>query len=160
MSYLPLNKRAFCSPTGIRVYFFSGKYLGASKDTGAISSMKKLISLITKADNQSHFVEEPLSYKKIYPQWNLNVSKPFKITQGELVIWETTGKFEPKWSNAPRKQFMVFLSGVVEIEVGSGEKRQFKKGDILYVADCDGQGHISRFLEPMIAVVISSDDSP
>ena len=32
------------------------------------------------------------------------------------------------------------------------------KGDILYVADCEGQGHITRIIEPITAAVISGVD--
>jgi hypothetical protein len=117
--------------------------------------MDKLISLITKEDNQSHFIEERLKYEKIFTKWNVNVSQSYSLLNGELVIWQTPEKFELTWVNAPRKQFFIYLSGIVEIEVGSGEKRRFTKGDVLYVTDCDGQGHITRIIEPMTAIVVS-----
>lgn len=117
--------------------------------------MEKLTRLVTGDDNQSHFIDELLSYEKIYPQWDLNVSESFPIKEGELVIWQTPNKFELTWVNAPRKQFFIYLSGIVEIEVGNGEKRQFKKGDILLVEDCAGQGHHTRIIEQMTAVVVA-----
>ncbi|MDF1796034.1 MAG: hypothetical protein P1U63_05810 [Coxiellaceae bacterium] len=120
--------------------------------------MEHLTRLITGKDNQSHFIDEALSYEKIYPQWDLKVSQSFAIEQGEVVIWQTTDKFELDWVNAPRKQFFIYLSGLVEIEVASGEKRRFKKGDVLLVEDCDGQGHITRIIEPMTAVVVGCGD--
>ena len=120
--------------------------------------MSQLTSLITQEDGQSHFVDVELSYKKRYPQWDVNVSNSFLIEHGDLVIWPTIENFELRWVNPPRKQFIIYLSGIVEIEIGSGEKRQFKKGDVLYAADCEGQGHITRIIEPMTAAVISSTD--
>ena len=45
---------------------------------------------------------------------------------------------------APARQFVIMLEGLVEIEVGSGEKRIFKPGDILLAEDTTGQGHRSR----------------
>jgi len=48
------------------------------------------------------------------------------------------------WHNAPRRQFVVNLSGEVEITVSDGEKRRFGSGSILLAEDVTGKGHISR----------------
>jgi hypothetical protein len=48
---------------------------------------------------------------------------------------------------APRRQFVIHLAGRVEIETGSGDKRQFGVGDLLLADDTTGQGHISRGIE-------------
>lgn len=48
------------------------------------------------------------------------------------------------WHNAPRRQFVVNLSGDVEITVSDGEKRCFGPGTILLAEDLTGKGHISR----------------
>ncbi len=49
--------------------------------------------------------------------------------------------------NAPRRQFVITLSGIVEIECGDGTKRQFGAGQIMLAADTSGQGHITREVE-------------
>jgi hypothetical protein len=36
------------------------------------------------------------------------------------------------------------LSGVTEIEIGDGSKRQLERGDVLVAEDLTGQGHITR----------------
>ncbi len=48
---------------------------------------------------------------------------------------------------APRRQFVVNLSGLVEIECGDGSKRRLGAGDILLADDTTGQGHITREIE-------------
>ncbi len=50
------------------------------------------------------------------------------------------------WHNAPRRQFVVNLTGEVEITVSGGEKRRFGPGSILLAEDVTGKGHISRGL--------------
>jgi uncharacterized cupin superfamily protein len=50
------------------------------------------------------------------------------------------------WHNAPRRQFVVNLSGEVEITVSDGKKRRFGAGSILLAEDVTGKGHISRGL--------------
>jgi hypothetical protein len=49
--------------------------------------------------------------------------------------------------NAPRRQFVITLSGCVEIECGDGSKRRLGPGDILLADDTTGQGHITREVE-------------
>ena len=60
----------------------------------------------------------------------------------------TVGQRAPGWSQdyhtAPRHQYVVFMSGGAEIEVASGEKRQFGPGDVLVAEDLTGHGHIIR----------------
>jgi hypothetical protein len=38
------------------------------------------------------------------------------------------------------------MDGKAEIEVGNGEKRVFRKGDVLLAEDLTGQGHRTRVL--------------
>jgi len=58
------------------------------------------------------------------------------------------------WHNAPRSQYIIYLTGKVEIKASGGETRIFSQGDILLAADLDGQGHISTVLESGKSIVI------
>lgn len=64
-----------------------------------------------------------------------------------IVFRETPVGGELDFHNAPRRQFVVTLSGLVEIEVGDGSKVQLGGGDILLADDVTGRGHITRDLE-------------
>ena len=48
---------------------------------------------------------------------------------------------------APRRQFVVMLSGLGELECGDGSRRRFGAGDILLADDTMGQGHITREIQ-------------
>ena len=48
------------------------------------------------------------------------------------------------WHNAPRLQYVIVLSGQMEIGIGDGTKRTLNPGDILQVEDLTGQGHTTR----------------
>jgi hypothetical protein len=62
-----------------------------------------------------------------------------------VIFRETrSGEYFIDWHNAPRRQFVVNLSGDVEIEVSDGEVRRFGAGSILLAEDLTGKGHISR----------------
>ena len=54
------------------------------------------------------------------------------------------GRFED-WHNAPRRQYVIFLSGgQMEVVVGDGTTRRFGPGDAVLFEDLTGQGHTSR----------------
>jgi hypothetical protein len=60
------------------------------------------------------------------------------------------------WHPGPRLQWWFQLSGEVEVEVGDGEKRRFRAGDIVRVEDTTGRGHVTRVMsaEPVRAVYV------
>lgn len=69
-----------------------------------------------------------------------------ELIAGRGVIFrETNGAhYFVDWHNAPRRQFVVNLSGEVEITVSDGTTRRFGPGTILLAEDVTGKGHISR----------------
>jgi hypothetical protein len=48
------------------------------------------------------------------------------------------------WHTAPRRQYVVTLSGESEVELEGGKKLRLGPGHILLAEDTTGQGHISR----------------
>lgn len=63
-----------------------------------------------------------------------------------IVFRETDASYDFDWHPAPRKQWIVLLDGLIEIETGDGEIRQFGGGEILLVEDTEGRGHRTRQL--------------
>ena len=68
-----------------------------------------------------------------------------------LFIRSDAGWFDPAHP-APARQFMVVLSGLLEVEAG-GEARRFSAGDVILVEDTDGPGHSTRVLEDCVMAV-------
>lgn len=48
---------------------------------------------------------------------------------------------------APRRQLILCMAGIVEIELGDGEKRQFGPGDVYFADDLTGEGHRHREIQ-------------
>ena len=48
------------------------------------------------------------------------------------------------WHPAPRRQFVIILSGQLEIGLGDGTTHVFGPGDARLVEDTTGQGHTTR----------------
>ena len=61
------------------------------------------------------------------------------------------GDFHP----APRRQFIFFLSGELEVEVSDGETRRFGPGAMLVLEDTVGQGHVSRVVGEERAYIVA-----
>ena len=48
----------------------------------------------------------------------------------------------------PSKQFVVIVSGEINITVSDGERRTFKSGDVVLMEDTHGKGHSTRVVGP------------
>jgi len=60
------------------------------------------------------------------------------------------------WHPAPQAQYIISLSGEIEIGLGDGTRVRYYPGDARLVEDTTGQGHTTRVIgnEPSIPVVI------
>ena len=48
------------------------------------------------------------------------------------------------WHPAPRRQYIISLSGQIEIGLGDGSTKRYGPGDARLVEDTTGQGHTTR----------------
>ena len=102
----------------------------------------QITRVYTGDDDQSHFetIDVPLGESRY--------GSLSELFEAEGVIFrETPVGGELDFHNAPRRQFVVTLSGEVEIECGDGATRRLGAGDILLADDTTGQGHITRDLK-------------
>jgi hypothetical protein len=100
-------------------------------------------SSYTGADGQSHFDEIEVEIEKLQP--------------GDGIIFrQVPSTYLNTWHRAPRRQYIINLSGESEVEVGDGTKRRLGPGDIYLADDTTGQGHISRAVgnQPRVFVTI------
>jgi hypothetical protein len=76
-----------------------------------------------------------------------------------FVMRRNTADYELDYHTAPRKQFIINLTGVVEIVASGGETRQFGPGSIMLADDTTGKGHISKALtEERISLFVHLDE--
>ena len=61
-----------------------------------------------------------------------------------LQVVRTTEDYFIDWHPAPRRQYVITLSGESEVEVEGGKKFRAGPGHIMLADDTKGQGHISR----------------
>ena len=93
----------------------------------------KFYRLFAGADNQSHF--EPLDAGK--------KSELFNATRDATGIL-FRNEFAPhivNYHRAPRRRWVITLSGSVDIGLGDGTSMSFFPGDVFLAEDTAGQGH-------------------
>ncbi len=94
----------------------------------------------TGSDGKSHFEDVEIELLDKGPMGSIS-----SLWSAKGVLFrKVSGDYDLDFHNAPRRQFVVNLTGAVEIEVGDGTKRQLGAGSILLAEDTEGQGHISR----------------
>ena len=101
--------------------------------------------LFTGPDNQTHAEEMELKFTPGNPA---EVSKLVQVTGAEL--HRTAGGSVDDWHRAPRRQYVITLSGRGEVEVAGGKKISLGPGHIDLVEDTTGKGHITK--------VVSAED--
>ena len=62
------------------------------------------------------------------------------------------------WHQAPRKTFTINVVGDIEAETTDGTKVRIGKGDLVYLEDRTGKGHITRLLTPVANIFIRMED--
>jgi hypothetical protein len=60
---------------------------------------------------------------------------------------ETTAGGQFEWHNAPIRQFVITLSGILEFEMKNGDKVTIHPGDILLAEDTAGSGHRWKIID-------------
>jgi quercetin dioxygenase-like cupin family protein len=130
--------------------FVAGAFVGYlaipkfTQDSSVNAATRKPVSmtrLYTGADNQTHAEEVALDFTPGKPN---DVSKLKQITMAELHRG-ASGSVDD-WHVAPRRQYVITISGQGEIEVAGGKKISVGPGHIDLVEDTTGRGHVTRVL--------------
>jgi hypothetical protein len=138
------------------VLFFSSEKLQAQEKTNKMNTIK-YVRVYADSIGESHFEDLTIDLNEIDfappapPIFtsDLNPSSNYGFAS-VLPGWES------EWHHAPKRQFMIYLSGTIEAEVSDGEIRQFGPGSITLVEDINGKGHKSKAIgkEQVVGVVI------
>src|SRR6476661_3148935 len=105
----------------------------------------KITRIYSDANGDSHF--ENISIPLHSGGTIGYLSEKYKVEN--LIFRKVIPSYDYDFHNAPSKQFIVLLNGIIEIETSLGEKRNFGAGEILQVEDITGKGHRTRNLEAM-----------
>jgi hypothetical protein len=59
------------------------------------------------------------------------------------VTFLRSAEFASEPHPAPREQWVVMLRGAIEVEVSDGARQRFGPGDLIFVEDTTGSGHVT-----------------
>ncbi len=100
--------------------------------------------LYTGPDGQTHADEFEAKFNE------KEVSMLMKLTGAEL--HRAKGGSVADWHTAPRRQYVITMSGRAELEVAGGKKIPVGPGHVELVEDLTGKGHITRVLEDRVTL--------
>ena len=111
----------------------------------------KIMRIYTGPDNESHFEEKEIDFK-FNGDMEVAETEPATGIYFRRSPTNHLNTFHP----APRRQYIITLSGEVELETGDGTIKRFGRGDIMLADDTAGRGHITRVVgsEPRVYVTI------
>jgi hypothetical protein len=96
-------------------------------------ALMMFVRLYTGDDGQSHF-EELGRDSNLFSKLQSATAVVFKNDPASHLV---------EWHPAPRKQWVITLSGSVDIRIGDGTVKTFGPGDAFLAEDLTGQGHIA-----------------
>ncbi len=91
----------------------------------------------------------------------LHVSQPHRADRVEFVSVHAHAQ-DPDWHCGPRRQFVVFLDGWVQLTVSDGDSCRLPAGSVVLVDDLHGKGHVTEH-EPgvrRVLVIPTESDRP
>jgi hypothetical protein len=111
----------------------------------------KITRIYTGPDNESHFEDREVDLKFV-GDTEVSANEPATGIIFRRAPATHLSDFHP----APRSQYVITLSGQVEIETGDGTIKRFGPGDVMLADDTSGHGHITRVVgnQPRIYVMI------
>jgi quercetin dioxygenase-like cupin family protein len=100
----------------------------------------KYTRIYSDAKGESHFEDVEVEMNKA--PYNTGTISEMIAAQG--VMFRVSPDYFVDWHNAPLRQFVVNVTGSLEVTVSDGTKRLFGPGTILLAEDVTGKGHTSR----------------
>ena len=115
---------------------FTTLHFGADSPT---YRQMKIVRLYTGRDNESHFEDIDVE---------LNIAGRLQASTLQpalgIVFRSAPANHLSDFHPVPKRQYVITLSGQVEIETGDGTVRRFGPGDVMLAEDTTGHGHITR----------------
>jgi len=144
-----MERRELLSLGGIAAIAGAFGAAGAEEPAGS----KRILRIYADIDGNSHIQELPIT------------TKPGKTRRTELaaatglMYADYTASSVEDWHRTPARQFSISMSGEIEVEVSDGKKHAIHAGDIVFLEDLQGKGHITRILSPVTNIFIRVPDS-
>ena len=141
-----MDRRELLALGGIGAVLAGTKALAQS---GAAASVEaRVIRLYATPDGESHLEDLVIARN----------AGPVDITRMTAGVYSGSGATAPDWHTAPRKQFAINMTGELEVEITNGTRRKIGAGDLVFLEDVTGRGHVTRALGPITNLFLHVPD--
>lgn len=112
-----------------------------------------LVKIIAGPDGKSLFQDTPIT---LTDKGKFGRFSDLQVVPG-FMFREADADYASGWHVVPNPVYLIFLDGQVEITVGTGEKRVFGAGSVIYADDMTGEGHSTRSVssDPVQSILIN-----
>lgn len=114
----------------------------------------KIVTFTATAEGGSRFHDIELPHANVHDDGQghaLRHTTPFTAPDVKFVVLPQG--MDQDWHNAPARQIVVVLSGVLEVETTDGAVRRWRAGEALLPADVTGHGHRTRCIDGAVQLL-------
>ena len=105
----------------------------------------KIIRFIPASDGGSRFVEVDVPIDNTATDaFGHLIRRSAPLTAQSAMFTEMPEGLDQDWHPASRRQFVVVLSGTVEVEASDGTKHRWSSGEMFLADDVGSRGHRTR----------------
>ena len=128
----------------------------AAEDASPSALGKRVIRIYADAEGNSHIQDLVIATKSARGRTTRSAGA---IPATGSSYAEYTASATEDWHRAPGRQFSISMSGEIEVEVSDGTRRAIHPGDMVFLEDLQGKGHITRLLSPVTNIFIRVADN-
>lgn len=87
--------------------------------------------------------------------YNINIPKQIPVTR---VVASRISQGTEDWHRVPSRSFVINTRGDIEGEVSDGSRQNIGKGDLVFLEDDTGKGHVTHLLTEVAALFFHVED--
>lgn len=106
--------------------------------------MPSFFRIHSDSEGQSHITEEPFEMAPFADTEGSHGNATAMLAVSGIVFRSNPPGYSLAWHCAPRRQYLIALGGLTEIETSDGTVACLKPGDVALVEDTTGKGHTTR----------------
>jgi hypothetical protein len=125
-----------------------------AQQTGPAGGHTRVLRIYADAEGNSHMEELAVATA---PAGQAREAKPVPVTG--VLVREYQPRYVNDWHTAPARQFAITIVGDLEVEVSGGIRRRVGTGELVFLEDTKGKGHITRMTGPATNFFIRVADS-
>jgi hypothetical protein len=121
--------------------------------TTAYADTLQVAKLYSDATDVTHFEDQSIDWLP-YDTADGILAATDLFPADQIGFLRINRNYRSDWHPAPKKQYVMVLTGVLEVEAGDGERRVFHPGSVLLVADTEGRGHRTNSIGETDALLV------